>query len=102
MIKQISSKDFKNVIEQNKVVVVDYFASWCMPCQMMAQVVDKSVDEFPNIEFVKINIDENTNLAIQQQIEAVPTIVAYKNGKEVNRILGYHSQEDFVAFLNTL
>ncbi len=102
MVNQISSKEFQKIIGQNKVVVVDYFASWCMPCQMMAKVVEDVAKDFSNIEFTKINVDEETNLAIQQHIEAVPTFVAYKNGKEINRMLGYHIKEEFKEFLDSL
>lgn len=102
MIEQISSKEFHTSTQQGGVVIVDYFATWCMPCQMMANVIENTATIFPNIKFVKINIDDETELAIKQKIEAVPTIVAYKNGEEINRILGYRSQEEFRAFLNSL
>lgn len=102
MIKQISSKELHSLIQQNSVVIIDFYASWCFPCKMMSEVLENIASQYTNIIFAKINIDDETQLAIKQRIEAVPTIVAYKNGQEINRMLGYHSQEEFMEFLNNL
>lgn len=102
MAGQITSKDFKNIISQNKICVLDYYATWCMPCTMMSKVVDNVEYKYPQILFVKINIDEEPTIAISQHIEAVPTFVAYKNGAEINRLIGYTEQKDFETFLKML
>lgn len=102
MAGQITSKDFKNIISQNKICVLDCYATWCMPCTMMSKVVDNVEYKYPQILFVKINIDEEPTIAISQHIEAVPTFVAYKNGAEINRLIGYTEQKDFETFLKML
>ncbi len=102
MVEQITQSYFKDVLSKNKKVVVDYFAEWCGPCQMMHPVVQELAKKYTDIKFVKVDIDQNTNLAISQQIEVVPTFIAYKNGEEVNRIIGYNSKQDFELFLQTI
>lgn len=102
MVKQITSQTFDKTLTENKIVVVDFYAVWCGPCRMMHPVVEELSNQFTNIAFVKVDIDNDTQLAISQNVQVVPTFIAYKNGAEVNRIIGYNSKEDFMLFLQSL
>ena len=102
MVEQINANNFNQTLQDNKIVVVDFFAPWCGPCRMMHPVVENLSKKYTNIKFVKVDIDNNTQLAITQNVQVVPTFIAYKNGAEFNRIIGYNSQEDFELFLQTL
>ena len=102
MIEQINEVNFQSVIKNNKIVVVDFFAPWCGPCSMMHPIVEECAKKYTNIKFVKVDIDANTNLAISQNIQAVPTFIAYKNGAEVARTLGYSNMQNFQFFLEKI
>lgn len=102
MVEQISANNFKQTLQDNKVVVVDFFAQWCGPCRMMHPVVEELSNQYKHIKFVKLDIDNATGLAVSQNVQVVPTFIAYKNGAEVNRIIGYNSSEDFALFLQSI
>ena len=102
MVEQINANQFEQVLANNKIVVVDYYAQWCGPCKMMHPIFEELSNQMPNIKFVRIDIDQNTPLALKNNIQVVPTFVLYNNATEVNRILGYNSKEDFKLFLQTI
>ena len=66
---------------QDKIVVVDFFATWCGPCKMLAPVIEKAADELTNVQFYKVDIDEEMDLANQFKIMTVPTLLFFKGGK---------------------
>jgi len=69
-------------------MLLDFWATWCGPCQMIGPVIDTLAEE-ENIKVGKINIDNEKDLAYQFEIEAIPTIVVMKDGKEINRSVGF-------------
>lgn len=87
---EISGNKFtKTVLESSTPVVVDFFATWCFPCQRMAPIFENLAQDFKGkIKFVKINIDNNNSLANQFGIQSVPTFLFIKNGKEIKRLVG--------------
>ena len=70
------------------IVFVDFCAEWCMPCVMMAPVFDEISDKFKKFKFGKVNIDENKELASRFKVMSIPCLIAFKDGKEINRIIG--------------
>ena len=78
----------KEVIESDKPVLIDFFATWCGPCKMVSPVVDEIADERPDIKVCKLDVDKNLDLARTFQVMSVPTLVAMKNGEIVNKIIG--------------
>ena len=90
---QINEEVLKNV---NKLVVVDFFATWCVPCQMLSPIL-ASMDTIygDEVEFYKVNIDENQETAIRYGINSVPTVIFFRNGEEVERQIGYIDEEKF-------
>ena len=99
MVELISARQFNQIIKEHDMVVVDFFAQWCGPCQMMHPIVEELANKYRHIKFVKLDIDESINVAIDQKVQVVPTFVAYKNGTEINRIIGYNQLQDFALFL---
>ncbi len=98
--QNISGKDFINVINQEKYVVVDFWATWCGPCKMLAPVFEKvSAELSDNIDFVKVDIDSNQQIAIENKIYTIPTLVIFKNGQEVARRSGYMSENELKYFI---
>ena len=82
---------FDEIINRDKPVLVDFFATWCGPCQMIAKELEKLENEY---NILKVDIDENRDYAIDKGIEAVPTIFIYKNGKKIKEIEGYKTAEE--------
>mgnify|MGYP002561968181 FL=1 len=88
MAKIINSQEFDNTIESG-VVVVDFFATWCGPCKMLSPVIDELSGELENVNFVKVDIDQSMDLAQKFKIVSVPTLKVFKNGEEVDTLMGF-------------
>ena len=84
MAKIINSNEFNNTVESG-VVVVDFFATWCGPCKMLAPVFEELTD----VNFVKVDIDQSMDLAQKFRIVSVPTMKIFKNGEEVDTLMGF-------------
>lgn len=78
----------KEVIESDKPVLIDFFATWCGPCKMVSPVVDEIANERSDIKVCKLDVDKNLDLARTFQVMSVPTLVAMKNGEIINKIVG--------------
>lgn len=95
MLKHITTSEFEEeVLNYQGKVLVDFFASWCGPCQMLTPVLEKIDDEIESLKILKINIDEETKLAIENKVEVVPTMILYNNGKVEKRIEGYREAQE--------
>ena len=92
MAKIINSQEFDNTIESG-VVVVDFFATWCGPCKMLSPVIDELSGELENVNFVKVDIDQSMDLAQKFKIVSVPTLKLFKNGEEVDTLMGFMPKE---------
>lgn len=92
----------KEVISSKKTILVDFWASWCGPCQMIAPIVEEISNELSErIEVGKINVDEQPEIAIKYDVMSIPTLILFKDGKVVNTIIGYHSKEEILDFINS-
>ncbi|MFH1380983.1 MAG: thioredoxin [Candidatus Omnitrophota bacterium] len=91
---EVNESNFtKDVLESKVPVVVDFWAEWCMPCKMLSPVVDELAGEYTEkIKFVKIDVDNNTQLATNLQILSIPALLIFKNGKEAGRIVGANAK----------
>ncbi len=92
MVKELTNGEFEEFIKSGT-AVIDFFAEWCMPCLMMAPVFDEMAEKFSEINFGKINIDDDPELAEKYSIMSIPCIVIFKDGKEVERIVGQVAEE---------
>jgi len=95
MVQEISDADFKKEVEDYKgIVLIDFWAPWCGPCQMTAPILEKVSKEMGDkIKLVKVNVDENQQTASKFGIMSIPTFVFMKNGKEVERKTGVQNEE---------
>jgi thioredoxin 1 len=100
----VKENEFEAQVTQSRLpVVVDFYAPWCGPCRRLAPVLDKVASQMSGrIRFVKINIDESSQLAQRFQIEGVPTLLFFKAGKLVDRSVGLLSPEELAARLQVL
>ncbi len=90
------TKDSYNneVMETEKVVVIDFWATWCGPCKMMAPVVEEVAKDYPDVKVCKVNVDEEPELSNAFKIVSIPTIVVIKNGEIIDSVVGYRPKED--------
>lgn len=82
------------VMETEKVVVIDFWATWCGPCKMMAPVVEEVAKNYPDVKVCKVNVDEEPELSNAFKIVSIPTIVVIKNGEIIDSVVGYRPKED--------
>ena len=90
------------VINSNKPVMVDFWATWCGPCRMIAPVVEQIANENDNIKVGKVNVDEQMELAIKYKIDAIPAILFFKNGELVKKSVGFSEKNELLQILNAL
>ena len=97
----LNSENFtKEVLEEEKPVLIDFWADWCSPCKMMAPVVEEiSKSMSDTVKVCKVNIDENEELAEEYGIMSIPTFIVIKNGKETGRTVGVQSKEELLKIL---
>ena len=86
---KVNSANFENeVMNSDKKVLVDFFASWCGPCRMLAPILDEVAEERPDVKIVKINVDEENELASRFGVMSIPSLFVIENGNIVNRAMG--------------
>ncbi len=93
-IKEVSSIDFDSeVIDSTLPVLVDFWADWCMPCRMLSPIVEEVALELGDkLKVVKVNVDENPDVATRYGIQAIPTLLVFKDGRIVTEVVGYVSK----------
>ena len=89
----------KEVLENKGTVLVDFWAPWCMPCRMLSPVVDAVGEEVADAKVAKINVDEQESLAARFGVMNIPTLIVFKDGKEVNRSVGVIPKENILKLL---
>lgn len=89
--------EFNTLIQSEKPILVDFFATWCGPCQALMPILKQVKDQLGDqIKIVKIDVDKNQNIATQWQVRGVPTLILFKNGKQVWRQSGVLSKEQMI------
>lgn len=97
MLKVIGKEEFNlEVTEKKGVVLVDFFATWCPPCKMLGPVLEEIANSRSEFDILKVNIDENQELALKYGVEVVPTMIIFKDGVKVDTLVGFMSKEAIV------
>lgn len=89
--------NFNQIIQSETPVLVDFFATWCGPCQMLAPILKQVKDSLGDrVSIIKIDVDKNQQIASQYQVRGVPTMILFQNGKQLWRQSGVLSKEDLI------
>lgn len=104
MIKELTKEIFeKEVIKSLNPVIVDFYADWCGPCKMISPILEKLSRDFQGkISFFKINIDNNEEIASKYEVMSIPTLIIFKDGKEINRVVGAQGEEQLKKILSAI
>ena len=98
MLEITQSNYKKEVVESDKPVLVDFWAPWCMPCKIIAPTIEKIAEEMKGkVKVAKLNVDDNPEIATELSILNIPTLLLFKSGTEVSRIIGVNSKEAIEA-----
>jgi thioredoxin 1 len=96
--KIIDKKEFEETIKEG-VTLVDFFATWCGPCKMLGPVLEELSDEITDVKFVKIDVDEEPELAEKFGIMSIPSVFLFKNGEVAGSFLGLQPKDKVKAFI---
>lgn len=97
-------KNFKDeILNNNGITIVDFWAPWCGPCKMFGPIFENSSKKYNNIKFCKFNVDEDiNNLSKEYGIMSIPTIIIFKDGKEIKRNIGFMTEDALSEFIGDI
>ena len=99
-VQHITKANFEELVKNSeKPVLLDFGATWCGPCRMVAPVVEEIAEERPEYVVGKINVDEEMELAMEFGIISIPTLIVVKNGEAVGKLVGYYPKQEILAIL---
>ena len=103
MVQQLNNSNFNETINNNDVVLVDFYADWCGPCQALKPTLDALADEYDGKAVItKINVDQNPELSHQFNVRSIPSIFFFKNGELIDKHVGLTSKDQLSQNLNSL
>ncbi len=95
----LNQNNFKETVNKNEKVLVDFWASWCGPCKMIAPHIEKIAEERQDITVGKVNVDDCPALAAEYNIVSIPTLLIFENGEVSNTLIGYRTKEEIEQYL---
>ena len=95
----VNEQEF-NELKSNGNLVVDFFADWCGPCKMLGPIMEKVAEEYPDVTFVKVNVDDEQDLAVSYGVMSIPSVFFLKDGEVVGQFLGLQQENSIKDKLN--
>lgn len=96
--KIVNDAEFKETVSEG-VTLVDFYADWCGPCKALAPVLEQLSEDYPDVKFIKVNVDESEETSAEYGIMSIPTIYVLKDGETIGRTGGYRDYEAMKAFV---
>ena len=93
MVNEINAEEYAEIINSSSPVVIDFHATWCGPCKVLSPILEELNDEIEGVEFVKLDVDQHPQIAGQNQVMGVPTVVILKDGEVKDRFVGVQPKE---------
>jgi thioredoxin 1 len=90
---ELDEKNFQSIITEKEKLVIDFWAPWCSPCKKLSPIIEELSNEIGEVSFAKVNVEAHPEIASKYQIFAVPTILFFKNGNMVDRVVGAQSKD---------
>lgn len=98
MIREIINNDMA-AVDQSNLAIVDFNATWCGPCKMLAPVLEELSGEMSDVDFFGVDVDENPVLSVNYSIHSVPTLILFKDGLEVDKMIGFTPKEELKEWI---
>ena len=93
MVKEINAEEYSEIVNSSNPVVIDFHATWCGPCKVLSPILEELDNEIEGVEFVKLDVDQHAQIAGQNQVMGVPTVVILKDGEVKDRFVGVQPKE---------
>ena len=93
MVKDINAEEYSEIVKSSNPVVIDFHATWCGPCKVLSPILEELDDEIDGVDFVKLDVDQHPQIAGQNQVMGVPTVVILKDGEVKDRFVGVQPKE---------
>lgn len=96
---KITKDNFNNLINEEKLTLVDFYADWCGPCRALGPVIEEIANELTSVNIGKLNVDNEKDIASQYNVRSIPTMILFKGGKEIDRLVGFLPKEEIIKKL---
>tara|TARA_B100000965_G_C19122061_1_gene553698 strand:+ start:242 stop:553 length:312 start_codon:yes stop_codon:yes gene_type:complete len=93
MVREINAEEYAEIVNSSSPVVIDFHATWCGPCKVLSPILEELNEEIEDVEFVKLDVDQHPQIAGQNQVMGVPTVVILKDGEVKDRFVGVQPKE---------
>lgn len=98
----LNDKNFYEFVAKDTLTVVDFYATWCPPCKMLAPIMEELAEQAKDYEVAKIDIDQAIDIANDFGVMSIPTLIFFKNGNEIQRLVGFRNKDELLDEINNL
>ncbi len=101
-ILHLNEDSYKELMQKQGVAVVDFYATWCPPCKMLAPIMEEIAEEANGYTVAKLDIDQAINIANELGVMSIPTVIIFKDGQEQERLVGFRNKEELLDAINSI